>query len=348
MTLSGAKADAAEHLPKPTFLQRFKVFGLCLGYVISSAVLIRFNKTMMKKDHFPHALALSAWHMLVSSVLCSALYWIAPSAFPAMASTKGDRLSLLKWFIPIGSCFAVMLFGSNQAYSYCSVTFLQFMKEGNVMLVFLISVALGLQVITRLRFMVIIWVIVGSALAISGEIHLSTIGFIYQAVSQVAECSRMVMGEMVLSGSRKLDPLTYTLFLAPICLIVLVVGNLIHFSPGTFVDFAEWWPLLIVNALVAFVLNIFVAAVIKECSAVGFVLTGLTKDIAIVLFSSIVYHERVTKQQAVAFVVTLAGVGYWSLLKTNPEHFVVRLAERILCVPPTATSEKMPLVVKKV
>merc|ERR1719245_1606860 len=170
--------------------------------------------------------------MIVSTVLVSIVYLVRPSMLPAMEATKGNRLALLKWFIPIGICFAIMLFGSNQAYVYCSVTFLQFMKEANVMLVFVISCIVGLQSCNRLRAVIIVWVIAGASVAVSGEVRFKWAGFVYQAVSQLAECSRMVMGEIVLSG-KKLDPLTYTLFLAPI----LIIGNAVHWSPGTFRDF---------------------------------------------------------------------------------------------------------------
>lgn len=319
-----------------------KKFLLCLGYIVVSTVLIRFNKYMMKKHHFPHSLALSAIHMIVSSILCTTFYFIFPSMYPGMESTRGNRLSLLKWFVPIGICFAIMLFGSNQAYLYCSVTFLQFMKEANVMLVFIFSCCMGLQSISRLRVFVIVWVIVGASISVSGEVNFRWIGFAFQAISQLAECSRMVMGEIVLSG-RKLDPLTYTMFLAPICLVVLVIANAVHFSPGTWEDLAQMWPLLIANACVAFVLNVMVATVIKECSAVGFVLCGLTKDIAIVLFSTAAFHEHVTRKQALAFVITLAGVFYWSHMKTNPASPLVQLVERMLCVGSTAPKETTPL-----
>jgi len=331
-------------------IERFmyvKKLLLCLVYIVVSAGLIRFNKLMMRRDHFPHALALSAVHMLVSSLFCSTLYLLAPSMFPGMETSKGQRSSLMKWFVPIGLCFAVMLFGSNQAYLYCSVTFLQFMKEANVMLVFVFSCIVGLQSFSRPRIVVIVWVIVGASISVSGEARFKWIGFIFQGVSQLAECSRMIMGEILLSG-KKLDPLTYNLFLAPTCLVVLVIANAAHWSPGTWGDLCAWWPLLLGNACVAFCLNILVAAVIKECSAVGFVLTGLTKDIAIVVFSAIAFHERVTVKQAAAFVITIAGVFFWSYMKINPSAPAVRMLERALCSEPTAApSDKTPLILKE-
>jgi len=314
---------------------------------VTSAGLIRFNKWMMKPDHFPHSLALSAIHMLVSTVLCVFFYTLAPSMFPAMEETKGNRLGLMKWFLPIGGCFAVMLFGSNQAYMYSSVTFLQFMKEGNVMVVFLISCLFGLQQMNRMRMLVIVWVIAGSSLAISGDLRFSLPGFVFQGVSQLAECCRMIMGEFVLSG-KKLDPLTYTMFVAPTCLVVLVLANLVHWHPGTLHDLQVWWPLLLCNALLAFLLNVCVAAVIKECSAVGFVLVGVAKDIFIVLFSCFCFGETVTKQQVTAFTITLFGICFWSLMKTMPHHPLVQLCERGLCMEPQVPSEMQGLVEKRV
>lgn len=314
----------------------------CLLYIVVSGGLIRFNKLMMKKDHFPHALALSACHMVVCSLLCSGLYAAFPRFFPGMEVVREQRMDLLKWFLPIGLCFAVMLFGSNQAYIYCSVTFLQFMKEANVMLVFVFSCIVGLQSFTRLRCVVILWVIVGASISVSGEVHFKWVGFLFQGVSQLAEVSRMIMGEIVLSG-RKLDPLTYNMFLAPICLLVLVVANAVHWQPGIMADFAQWWPLILLNALVAFALNILVAAVIKECSAIGFVLTGLLKDIAIVVFSACAFHEHVTGKQAGAFVVTVLGVCFWSYMKLYPSSAFVRGCERILCSDVAAEREKEAL-----
>merc|ERR1719414_2654021 len=127
--------------------------------------------------------------MLVSTIMSGVIFLVRPSMMPAMETTKGNRLALMKWFVPIGVCFAIMLFGSNQAYVYCSVTFLQFMKEANVMLVFVISCVVGLQSCNRLRAVIIIWVIAGASVAVSGEVRFAWAGFILQAVSQLAECS---------------------------------------------------------------------------------------------------------------------------------------------------------------
>merc|ERR1719433_1870323 len=111
----------------------------------------------------------------MSFFLCIIFYLIKPSMYPGIESTRGKRLSVIKWITPIGCCFAVMLYGSNKAYLYCGVAFLQFMKEANVVLVFLFSCVAGLQRMTRCRLFVIAWVILGGSLCVSGELHFAVV-----------------------------------------------------------------------------------------------------------------------------------------------------------------------------
>jgi len=316
--------------------------AICIIYIGVSTALIRFNKHMMQKDIFPFSLALSAIHMLVSTALCGVLFIVRPSMFPAMCIVREQKLDLAKWFVPIGCCFAVMLYGSNQAYMYCSVALLQFMKEANVMIVFLISCAAGLQIMNRLRFALIVWVIVGATISVSGDLQFSLVGIAFQAISQLAECARIVLGEFVLSG-RKFDPLSYTFFVAPTCFVVLLVANAAAWNPAVIPAAMTHWRLLAANAGVAFFLNVMVAVVIKEVSAVGFVLTGLTKDIFIVVLSCVLFGESITLTQTLAFGITLGGVGMWSLMKISPEAPPVRLLQHMLCMPVVMKGETDPL-----
>jgi len=314
---------------------------LCSLYIGVSSLLIRFNKYMVAADRFPYPMTLSACHMACSLMLCSLFYLVRPSAFPGMAATEGKRQDLLCWFAPIGLTFAISLFASNQAYIYANVTFLQFMKEGNVILSFLISCAVGLQVMNRVKFANIVWIVTFSGFCVSGEMNFVWIGFVVQLVSQLAECSRVVLGECVLSGSSlKLDPLTYTLFAAPTCLVVLILGNFFTWNQEIIPRAQQYWHLLLPNAMLAFVLNVLVATVIKEASAVGFILTGMVKDIVLVIVSSIAFGETVTVQQASAFVMILMGILFWSLSKAMPDHPMVRMVENAMGMP---KAEQLPL-----
>mmetsp|Transcript_117011 Transcript_117011/g.372468 ORF Transcript_117011/g.372468 Transcript_117011/m.372468 type:complete len:299 (+) Transcript_117011:263-1159(+) len=273
----------------------------------------------MHPDRFPYSMFLTSVHMFTSGLLCLLLYFVRPSLFPGLANCEGKRDTVLKWIAPIASLFALSLYASNQAYLYCNVTFLQFMKEANVIIAFLISCAAGLQEMSGVRLGILFWIIMGSARAVSGEVHFVLHGFLFQAVSQLAECMRVVMGEVVLKGGGlKLDPLSYTLLIAPACLGYLLVGLAATWNPAIPQALAIWWPYILPNACLAFVMNLLVATIIKEISSIGFILTGVCKDIAIVMFSAVVAGEHVTGFQRVSFTMTLAGVSFWSYLKLRP------------------------------
>jgi len=311
---------------------RYARIGLfCAMYVILSGGMINFNKYLVHEGRFPHPMALTAIHMFTSFVLTSIILMVRPSMMPSVEKCRGRLFDLYKYLIPIGFFFAVMLYGSNKAYMYCSVAFLQFMKETNVVLVFLFSAVAGLQTINRQRLFVILWVLSGSSLCVSGELHFALTGFILQLVSQFAECFRAVIAELVLTGSDyKLDSLSYAFFISPICLAVLTIGNIVSWRSDILPDAAAMWYLLIPNACLAVCLNITIAQVIKETSAVGFMITGMVKDVVLVCFSSAVFHDTIQNQQWFAFMVTLSGVFFWSYMKIDPGSRAVQTFEKML------------------
>merc|ERR1719217_1885178 len=136
--------------------------------------------------------------MLMTLFCCNVLYWIRPSLFTAMASTEGHRVKLLRWFVPLGCLFAVGLSCSNKAYLYCNVAFLQFMKEANVALVFGLGVFVGIQECSRSKLFVLAWILLGAFMAVHGQVEFVWVGFLVQALSQLGECGKTVLGEKIM------------------------------------------------------------------------------------------------------------------------------------------------------
>jgi len=196
------------------------------------------------------------------------------------------------------------------------------MKESNVVLVFCLSALVGLQRFTRARVLVIFWILAGAFLCVTGEIELALFGFIIQINSQWAESCRLVLGEWMMTASdARLDALTYTMSMAPMALIPLLISTVVSFEPKIASDFITHLPLLICNAGVAISLNVAVSLVIKHCSAVAFTLAGLAKDMFVIVLSSLLYADVITFQQQVGFAVTLSGIAAWSSIKLRPEYW---------------------------
>ena len=83
----------------------------------------------------------------------------------------GTQRPLHGWWCSIGLSFAVVLYGFDQAYAYCSVRILQLMKAANAAIVFCFSCLPGLQVMNRQRLFVIAWMAFGSSMCVVGDVH---------------------------------------------------------------------------------------------------------------------------------------------------------------------------------
>jgi hypothetical protein len=331
--------------------------ALCVLYIAISAVLINFNKYMMHKDRFPFAMMLTTCHMTVSWISGLMLYLVAPSLFPTMDVAKKNKLKIVKYFCPLAVLFAIGVVLSNQAYLYCSVAFLQFMKQANVALIFGLSCLVGSQVCDRMKLVVIAWIMTGAAMAVEGEVRFVLVGFLIQVGSQFGECLKNILQEWILSGSDiKLDPLSYNLFMCPVCLVVLLIGNFYTWDADMIKQARIWWPYLIPNAFCAFFLNVTIAVLIKQTSAMAFILAGVAKDMVIVCAATYIFGDSLAHQQIAGFSVTTTGIFFWSYCKVQPTSPAVLMTARMLgmkhkeedmsAADEKESSEKDPLIAK--
>lgn len=323
---------------------------LCVLYIGISAGLINFNKFLMSADRCPFAMVLTTVQMAVSTVLSLLLYTCAPSLYPSMEKVRGNERKILSYFVPLAFLFLIGVVASNEAYKYCSVAFLQFMKQFNVPTMFGLSVLTGSQVCDRMKFTVICWIACGVLCAVRGEMNFVWLGFFIQLVSQLGECFRNIAQEWVLSGSDlKLDPLTYTFLMAPMALAVLMVGNLFTWSVEIAHRLALWWPYLILNSFCAFSLNVTIATVIKQASVMTFILSGVVKDILVVTCGAYLHGDSLTVAQIAGFSVATSGIFFWSFMKLQPNHAVVKLFSAVLGFKPEVpwkAAECEPLIEK--
>mmetsp|Transcript_8320 Transcript_8320/g.23120 ORF Transcript_8320/g.23120 Transcript_8320/m.23120 type:complete len:373 (-) Transcript_8320:108-1226(-) len=329
------------------------VVSLVGAYIACSAGLIAFNKYLVHPDRFPFPVALVLFHASFSSVLTGAVFVVRPSLFPSLVDPERrvsvDRDLILKGTLPIAALFCVQLVLSNTAYMHSSVAFLQMMKEGNLILVYVLSLVACLEKFSWQNVSVLGVVVFATSLTIHGELNFSLTGFLIQGTSQLFECSKIVLQSMLLSSAgKKLDVLTYVLLVMPLC--VLLLGTFAcasSLAPGLAL-MPQWshihnlWPVLLANACLAFALNIVIAFVIKESSAVAFLLAGITKDAVIVSTGCFVFHEIVSGMQVVGFTLQLAAILLWSMMKSFPERFQsMGAGASLLFGPPKeATTEK--------
>lgn len=162
-------------------------------------------------------------------------------------------------------------------------------------------------------------------------------GLILQLVSQVAESSKNLTAELVMSGAgMKLDVLTFVSWQAPCSLIPLLFAISMSSSNMTVLtDLGLYWPHVLGNASLAFLLNVAIAMTLKRLSTLAFVIIGICKDIVIVAASAAVFHDPISNMQVGGFGVTICGIAMWG-------HVKMREAAKA-----AGNKEKDPLMPKK-
>jgi hypothetical protein len=297
--------------------------GLAAFYIALSAAMIESNKYLMVAGRYPYPIMLTSGHMVMSVILANILKFFCPSLFPAAASIKVTPRFCMK-FLPVGIPFAMSLVCGNWAYKYLSVSFLQIMKQSNVVTIYILSAIVGLEAMKRTSSVILLGVLAGAFLGIKGELHFVWFGFFMQTASSLSEAIKVIMQSFLMSGESRLDPLTMVLFMAPACLLANLIPLYVIEGPRFHeiaTSFQAMWPAILINQLMAFVLNVTVAQCIKQLSAVGYLLAGIVKDICIIATSTWLLGESLTSMQVAGFSLALLFVTLYSIYKRNAESF---------------------------
>jgi len=305
--------------------------------VFFSSSIILFNKHILTGYNFPYPATLVLIHMLFASACCTTAKVLGWVDIP--------QLALRQWLtqiLPVGLCFAVSLVLGNAAYLYISVAFVQMLKASTPVAVLLCSFAFGLEKPTFKLAGFIVLISAGISTACANEIDMSMIGVAVQMSAVGAEALRLCLVSMLLtSKGLRLSSLATLYYVAPACALCLLPPWLWwegrpllhhHMAPLHHVGA----PLLLLNASVVVLLNLSTMALIKHTSALTLNVSGVFKDIGLILWSVYVSGAIVTPLQYVGYGVALAGVvGFSEYKRANAA------ASKVL--PSEANAEKVPL-----
>lgn len=216
-----------------------------------------------------------------------------------------------------------MVFG-NAAYSQLSLPFLQVMKESNIVIVYALAILCGVDLLSRCRIILLATILLGTLVAVHGEMHFKLIGFLLQLASNCSDASKIVIQGVLMSGSRKLDPLTLLLFMAPACFFASLAPLCLLDVPRygqIFQQLTLYYPAVLASSTLAFFHNVVVALCISSLSPVGYIVITVLKDMFIVASAGFFFGESLTMQQWAGFGFTLCGVTGYLTYKQNVDCF---------------------------
>ncbi|GAP86326.2 putative DMT family organic anion transporter [Rosellinia necatrix] len=305
------KLESGGVAPAPT-RSIHPAFYIALWIALSSSVIL-FNKWVLFSAKF--ALFLTTWHMAFATLMTQLMAKFT-TTLDSRHKVPMNTNTYIKAIVPIGIMFSLSLIFGNFAYLYLSVSFIQMLKATNAVATLLATWAFGMAAPNLNKLLNVSAIVIGVAIASFGELKFDGLGFIIQVTGIVCEALRLVMVQRLLSSEEfKMDPLVSVYYYAPACAIINGFFTiLIELPRMTMIDILQVGLMtLIANAFVAFLLNVSVVLLIGKTNAVVLTMSGVLKDILLVVASMAIFGDPVTLQQYFGYSIALAGLVYYKL-----------------------------------
>ncbi|KAI0549349.1 triose-phosphate transporter family-domain-containing protein [Xylaria curta] len=308
------KLESGGVAPAPATRNIHPAFYIALWIALSSSVIL-FNKWVLFSAKFDYPLFLTTWHMAFATLMTQLMAKFT-TTLDSRHKVPMNTNTYMKAIVPIGIMFSLSLIFGNFAYLYLSVSFIQMLKATNAVATLLATWAFGMAAPNLNKLVNVSAIVIGVAIASFGELKFDGLGFIIQVTGIVCEALRLVMVQRLLSSDEfKMDPLVSVYYYAPACAVINGFFTiLIELPRMTMGDILQVGLItLIANAFVAFLLNVSVVLLIGKTNAVVLTMSGVLKDILLVVASMVIFGDPVTLQQYFGYSIALAGLVYYKL-----------------------------------
>ncbi|TKA30382.1 hypothetical protein B0A50_02609 [Salinomyces thailandicus] len=300
----GAPAKAALH----------PAFYIATWISLSSSVIL-FNKWILSTAKFDYPIILTTWHLAFATLMTQLMARFT-TVLDSRKNVPMTGRVYLRTIVPIGVMFSLSLICGNMTYMYLSVSFIQMLKATMPIAVLLTSWIMRVSEPSLKTLGNVSLIVVGVVIASIGEIKFVMIGFLFQCGGIVFEAIRLVMVQRLLSGSEfKMDPLVSLYYFAPACALMNGVVSLLFEVPRMTIGDIEkvGYFTFLVNAMIAFMLNVSVVFLIGKTSSLVMTLSGVLKDILLVVASMLIFRDPVSPLQAFGYTIALCGLVYYKL-----------------------------------
>ncbi|KAK3945087.1 triose-phosphate transporter family-domain-containing protein [Diplogelasinospora grovesii] len=308
------KPQTHQHQHQPATRSLHPIFYIG-SWIFFSNLTILFNKWLIDTRGFRYPVILTCWHLIFATVMTQIMARTT-SLLDGRKKVKMTGRLYLRAIVPIGLLYSASLVCSNVVYLYLSVAFIQMLKSAAPVAVLFVGWAWGVENPTLRRLLNIVVIVAGVALASFGEIDFSWAGFLFQLGGIWFEAMRLVLIQILLSeDGQKMDPLVSLYYYAPVCAVMNIIIAIV--SEAHKFDLADaakaGYGLLLLNAMVAFILNVSSVFLIGKTSGLVMTLTGILKNILLVIASVMIWHTAISGLQFFGYSVALAGLVYYSV-----------------------------------
>jgi len=282
--------------------------------------MIVFNKFLLSNWHFGYPCFLTFWHCLFASFITQIMSRYSTVFLGSVREGLVTRSIYFSKIVPLALCFALGLVFGNSAYKYISLSYIQMLKSSTPVTLLLLNFAVGREKPNKLQLLIVLLISLGVAMATAGELAFSIVGFVLQFLAIVSDVCRMTLLDN-LCLDVKLDSLSTLYYLAPISALFIFIMFLFLEAPSfpyERIATPSFASVLLLNACLAFSLNLAIILLIANTGSLTMALAGLVKDMLIVVFSILIFGSPVTTQQYVGYSISLFGLFLYRKFKEDP------------------------------
>ncbi|RGP81442.1 duf250 domain membrane protein [Fusarium longipes] len=304
-------------LRQPEKPSSLKVGLYMVAWIVSSNITILFNKWLLDTAGFKYPILLVTWHLIFATFVTQILAHTT-SYLDSRHELPNTWDFFLTTVLPIGIVSSGSLVASNFVYLYLSVAVIQMLKAASPVSVLLVSWLFGVIDPTIGKIVNILVIAMGVAIASAGMIEFSMIGFFFQMGGLAFEAVRVVMTQVMLNGEGlKMNAMVGLYYYAPVVAALnLVVACVIEIPYFDMADLHRvGYSMLLLNAAVAFTLNFTSMVLIGKTSGLVMSLSGIFKNILLVICSVLIWHVTITPIQLLGYSITLCALIYYSIGK---------------------------------
>lgn len=309
------KVDEEDEEAPPTMVE---VATYVFIYMAAAIGIVYLNAYILTQ--WPWAATLTMLQM----VFCS----LAARGCVLVGLAEPDKVGMTwavygKVIVPLSALYCIYLYGSNAVYDYLQVGYIQLLKPGQMVGVYVLLVLCGKERVAPRPFLNMVIITGGVLVATLAGAEISgwsTWGFALMMVSNACYSLYLVGQQLALSTAlsdkaAKMDAVTNIYFLGPPTACFLALTALCsEWTNPTFTLQVSWWVLLCDGAL-AFSLNLIQITILKRLSALTYMFAGYAKLVVTAAISVLFYDEPVDGLEIFGFGVLLLGQGIWSLRK---------------------------------
>ncbi|KAE8676091.1 putative sugar phosphate/phosphate translocator [Hibiscus syriacus] len=285
-------------------------------WIFLSFTVIVYNKYILDKKlyNWPFPISLTMIHMS----FCASLAFLLIKVFKVVEPVSMSKDLYISSVVPIGALYSLSLWLSNSAYIYLSVSFIQMLKALMPVAVYSIGVLFKKESFKTDTMINMVSISFGVAIAAYGEAKFDTWGVLLQLGAVAFEATRLVLIQILLTSKGiTLNPITSLYYVAPCCLVFLLV-------PWIFVEypilkqtssFEFNFVVFGTNSFCAFALNLAVFLLVGKTSALTMNVGGVVKDWLLIAFSWSVIKDTVTPINLFGYGLAFMGVAYYNHAK---------------------------------